>query len=69
MSQLRSWKRPQPSRPGGLVIADFPSTNEIASRAHELFIANGRRISGIFEYWEQAEQELLERAARRTLGR
>jgi hypothetical protein len=58
------------TRPGtrGLV-ARFPTTNEIAARAHDLFVAEGRRVTRISEYWRKAEQELLDLAARRTLGR
>ncbi len=48
---------------------DYPTVNEIAERAHDLFVANGRRVGKIFEYWNQAEQELLERAARRAPDR
>jgi hypothetical protein len=66
MPRRRSWKRPQP-RSTERATADFPSTDEIASRAHELFIGNGRHMNRINEYWEQAEQELLDRAARRAL--
>jgi hypothetical protein len=47
----------------------FPTANEIASRAHDLFVAEGRRVTRIFEYWERAEQELLNRAARQALRR
>jgi hypothetical protein len=47
----------------------FPTPDEITSRAHALFVAGGRRLSKISEYWLQAEQELLERGAQRALAR
>jgi hypothetical protein len=46
----------------------FPTPEEITSRAHALFVAGGRRLTKIADYWLQAEQELLERGARRTLA-
>ena len=50
--------RPQP----------FPTSDEIAARAHDLFVSGGRQIRRIREYWLIAERELLEKAAARTLG-
>jgi hypothetical protein len=47
----------------------FPTPEEITSRAHALFVAGGRRRTKVSDYWLQAEQELLERGARRTLSR
>jgi hypothetical protein len=47
----------------------FPTPDEITSRAHALFVAGGRRRAKASDYWLQAEQELLERGARRTLSR
>jgi hypothetical protein len=47
----------------------FPTPDEITSRAHALFVADGRRVSKISDYWLQAEQELLERGAERALAR
>lgn len=47
----------------------FPTANEIAERAHDLFVAEGRRVTRIFDYWQQAEQELLDLAVRKTLAR
>jgi hypothetical protein len=43
-------------------VAALPTSDEIASRAHELFIADGRRLSTLATHWERAEQELLDRA-------
>ena len=46
----------------------FPTALEIAERAYELCLADGRRGSEA-EYWHRAEDELLERAARRATAR
>jgi hypothetical protein len=46
----------------------FPTPDEITSHAHALFVAGGRRLSKIPDYWLQAEQELLERGAERALA-
>ncbi len=43
----------------------FPTFDEIAARAYELFVAEGKRIDRVFDCWSQAETELLDRAARR----
>ena len=45
----------------------FPTPDEIASRAHALFVLDGRHLTKISEYWRRAEQELLDRGARRAL--
>lgn len=45
----------------------FPTFDEIAERAYELFVAEGRRVDRVFDCWRQAENELLDRAARRVL--
>ena len=45
----------------------FPTFDEIARRAHELFVAEGRPIDRVFECWSRAESELLDRAARRVI--
>jgi hypothetical protein len=39
----------------------FPTANQIAERAHELFVSGGRRVSKIPEYWRTAEADLLNR--------
>lgn len=39
----------------------LPTCDEIASRAYELFLADGRRLSRLAEHWQRAECELLER--------
>ena len=54
---------PAPPRP------PFPTVDEIAARAHELFVRSGRRLNDIPEHWRAAEQELLERAATRVVTR
>jgi len=45
----------------------FPSADDIARRAHELFASEGRRITMIPEYWRTAERQLLQSAANRVL--
>jgi len=45
----------------------FPTPVEITSRAHALFFRDVRQLTKVSEYWKQAEQELLDRAARRAL--
>jgi len=45
----------------------FPTPDEITSRAHALFVLDGRQLTKVSEYWKEAEQELLDRAARRAL--
>lgn len=45
----------------------YPTADEIAERAHELFTSGGRRVSKIHEYWRAAERELLQRAADRFI--
>lgn len=45
----------------------FPTFDEIARRAYELFVADGKRIDRVFDCWERAEDELLDRAARRAI--
>jgi hypothetical protein len=47
----------------------FPSADEIARQAHELFVSGGRQIARIPEYWRTAERELLQRAADRVVQR
>ncbi|HJZ74553.1 MAG TPA: DUF2934 domain-containing protein [Vicinamibacterales bacterium] len=46
----------------------FPTPTEIADRAYELFLANGKRGERAADYWRRAEDELLDRAARRIVG-
>jgi hypothetical protein len=48
-------------------IANYPSVDQIAARAHELFISGGRRIARITDYWRAAEAELLAQAARKII--
>ncbi len=43
----------------------FPTEDEIAARAYELYVSNGRRIDRVLEFWSKAERELLTRAAQR----
>lgn len=48
-------------------IANYPSVDQIAERAHELFITGGRRIARIPDYWRAAEAELLAQAAQKVI--
>jgi hypothetical protein len=43
----------------------FPSFDEIAARAHQLFLRDGQRDDTIADCWRRAEHELLTRAALR----
>jgi DUF2934 family protein len=45
----------------------FPTFEEIAELAYQLFLANGRHVERVFDYWQEAENELLDRAAGRVL--
>jgi hypothetical protein len=54
-------------KPGTLDREPYPTADEIAARAHELFTSGGRRITLIPEYWRTAERELLARAATRVV--
>ena len=56
-------RRPQPPAPA----EPFPTFDEIAARAYQLFVAQGKRVDRVFECWQRAETELLERAARRVV--
>ena len=47
----------------------FPNADDIAARAHELFIGGGRQLKRIHEYWNQAEHELLNAATARAIPR
>lgn len=59
---------PQRRRHRTVAPADiFPTFDEIAHRAYELFLTDGRRVARVFECWDRAEQELLDRAARRVI--
>lgn len=63
---MRRNHRPRPEeRPA---LSPFPNADEIAARAHELFISGGRQVTRVHEYWCTAEDELLERAARRIVN-
>jgi hypothetical protein len=47
--------------------ATYPSFDEVARRAYELFVAEGKRVDRVFDCWYRAEAELLDRAARRVI--
>jgi hypothetical protein len=46
----------------------YPSIDAIAARAHELFVADGRRLDRLSTYWDLAAQQLLDYAASRTIA-
>jgi hypothetical protein len=46
----------------------FPTADAIAERAHDLFLAGGRRVAMIPVYWREAERELLQLAADRIIA-
>lgn len=48
-------------------VVEYPTSDEIAARAHELFISSGRSLKDLREHWRAAEQELLERSALRAV--
>jgi hypothetical protein len=65
-------RKPRPSYSRRNVPSDldpFPSLDDIAERAHMLWIAEGRRPDGVVACWRRAEDDLLDRAAQRTVGR
>jgi hypothetical protein len=66
MSRRRPGRRTH-SSPVTLPADTFPTPDEITSRAHALFVLDGRPARKVADYWKQAEQELLDRAARRAL--
>ena len=66
MSRRRPGRRTH-SSPVTLPADTFPTPDEITSRAHALFALDGRQSGKVADYWRQAEQELLDRAARRAL--
>jgi hypothetical protein len=68
MSRSRSSRR-WSSSPVSFPTDIFPTAEEIALRAHALFMAEGQCPSKASGYWRQAEQELLDVGARRILGR
>jgi hypothetical protein len=50
-------------------VNSYPTTNDIAERAHQIFLSEGRRLDKLSECWRRAENELLDIAARRTIRR
>src|SRR5262249_37764074 len=42
-----------------------PPPEDIAARAHQLFVADGEQLERLSDCWQRAEDELLDRAARR----
>ena len=58
-------KQPQ----GGDTRARFPSEDEIAARALELFFRDRDAPQAFADCWRAAEDELLDRAARQAIKR
>jgi DUF2934 family protein len=52
---------------GRVSVKIFPTFDEIAERAYQLFVADGKRVERVFDHWQRAEDELLDRAARRVI--
>ena len=46
----------------------YPTDEEIAERAYEMFLARVSSTFGVADYWTAAQTELLERAAARAIG-
>ena len=46
----------------------FPTEDQIAIRAYELYLLDRDPNRAIADYWRPAETELLDRAARKALG-
>jgi hypothetical protein len=49
-------------------VDPLPTSDDIAKRAHAIWIAHGRLTSRIEVYWRAAESELVDEAARRLLA-
>jgi len=45
----------------------FPTSDEIADRAYQLLLEEGRRLDRFTDCWRRAENELLEQAANRAI--
>jgi hypothetical protein len=65
----RKRRAPYPRRHTTPDLDPFPSIDDISDRAHMLWIADGRRPDGVVACWRRAEDDLLDRAAQRTVGR
>ena len=61
-------KRFTPAARVSAAPAVFPTADQIAAKAHDLFVAGGRRLTDLPDHWRRAEQELLDTAARRALA-
>ena len=51
------------------IVDPFPSIDDIAERAHFLWVTDGRHPDHVVACWRRAEDDLLERAAQRTIAR
>lgn len=67
MTDRSSRSHSKPTKRSSKVPIVFPTFDEIAWRAHEIFTSEAGRSLTIFECWRRAEDELLERAAARVV--
>jgi hypothetical protein len=56
----------RPRRKVEAPLSSFPGHDDIARRAHELWLSRGMGAGRDGDDWLQAERELLERAARKV---
>jgi hypothetical protein len=56
-------RRRRPNPPADV----FPTFDEIAARAYQLYVSDGERVERVFDCWNRAEDELLDAAARRVI--
>ena len=56
----------RPRRKVEAPLSSFPGHDDIARRAHELWVSRGMGAGLDCDDWLQAERELLERAARKV---
>jgi len=50
----------------GSVSSQKPTHDQIAARAHDLYVKNGRQEGRSMEYWLRAEQSLMQERSRFT---
>ena len=63
MSRRQHLNRPETVK----VAGPYPASDEIAARAHELFMNGGHSLKDLEAHWRAAEQELLQRSAARVV--
>jgi hypothetical protein len=50
-----------------VIRSPFPSRRDIKRRTRQICVIRGRPLGSHLQFWREAEQELLDLAARRTL--